>query len=193
MSTPPAFAFRLYPYLDLWTPAVIIQELNFRTYAMNLDDAHETRELLLLETIEQNPDVNQTTLADKLDVAVGTVNWHIKRLVEKGFIKLKRAERKKLRYIITPEGLAFRAQLTVNYVENSMLLFRRTRRRTLELLMDIRTEGYESIRILGNGDLVDVIRLTCLEQGMGVEGDPAAPALEIRGWRVYRSEKEMQP
>ncbi|MBT3392145.1 MAG: winged helix-turn-helix transcriptional regulator [Chloroflexi bacterium] len=160
---------------------------------MNLDDAHETRELLLLETIEQNPDVNQTTLADKLDVAVGTVNWHIKRLVEKGFIKLKRAERKKLRYIITPEGLAFRAQLTVNYVENSMLLFRRTRRRTLELLMDIRTEGYESIRILGNGDLVDVIRLTCLEQGMGVEGDPAAPALEIRGWRVYRSEKEMQP
>ena len=145
---------------------------------MNLDDAHETRELILLETIEQNPDVTQVTLADKLDVAVGTVNWHIKRLVEKGFIKLKRAERKKLRYIITPEGLAFRAQLTVNYVENSMNLFRRTRRKTLELLADIRAEGYESIRILGNGDLVDVIRLTCLEQGVGVDGDPAAPALE---------------
>ncbi|MBC8332134.1 MAG: winged helix-turn-helix transcriptional regulator [Anaerolineae bacterium] len=160
---------------------------------MNLDDAHETRELILLETIEQNPDVTQVTLADKLDVAVGTVNWHIKRLVEKGFIKLKRAERKKLRYIITPEGLAFRAQLTVNYVENSMNLFRRTRRKTLELLADIRAEGYESIRILGNGDLVDVIRLTCLEQGVGVDGDPAAPALEIRGWRVYRSEKELQP
>ncbi len=159
---------------------------------MNLDDAHETRELLLLETIEQNPDVNQATLAGKLDVAVGTVNWHIKRLVEKGFIKLKRAERKKLRYIITPEGLAFRAQLTVNYVENSMNLFRRTRRKALELLTDIRAEGYESIRILGNGDLVDVIRLTCLEQGVDVNGDSDMPALEIRGWRVYRVEEELQ-
>ncbi len=155
---------------------------------MNLDDAHETRELILLETIEQNPDVNQSTLADKLDVAVGTVNWHIKRMVEKGFIKLKRAERKKLRYIITPEGLAFRAHLTVKYVENSMMLFRRTRRRVLELLAEIRAEGYDSIQIFGEGDLVDVIRLTCLEEGVDVDHDASLPALEVRGWRVYRVE-----
>ena len=155
---------------------------------MNLDDAHETRELILLETIEQNPDVNQSTLADKLDVAVGTVNWHIKRMVEKGFIKLKRAERKKLRYIITPEGLAFRAHLTVKYVENSMMLFRRPRRRVLELLAEIRAEGYDRIQIFGEGDLVDVIRLTWLEEGVDVDHDASLPALEVRGWRVYRVE-----
>lgn len=159
---------------------------------MNSDDAHDTRELLLLETIEQNPDVNQATLADKLDVAVGTVNWHIKRMVEKGFIKLKRAERKKLRYIITPEGLAFRAQLTVKYVENSMMLYRRTRRRVLELLADVCAEGYDGIRIIGDGDLVDVIRLTCLEQGVEVGEEARLPALEVRGWRVYRAEEELQ-
>lgn len=154
-----------------------------------MDTHQEERELILLDQILQDPDVTQVTLAEKLGVAVGTVNWHIKRMVEKGYIKLKRAERKKLRYIITPEGLALRAQLTVKYIENSMMLFRRTRRRTQELLAQVRAAGYQGVRILGDGDLAEVIRLTCLEQGMPVVDDPAAPALEVRGWRVYLAEQ----
>ena len=62
----------------------------------------EHRELSLLEEIESNPNVNQSTLATQLGVAVGTVNWHLKRLIAKGAVKVSRAERKKLRYIITP-------------------------------------------------------------------------------------------
>ena len=64
--------------------------------------AESGRELTLLEEIERDPDTNQATLAAKLGVAVGTVNWHLKRLIEKGYVKVKRAERRKLRYIITP-------------------------------------------------------------------------------------------
>ena len=86
------------------------------------------RELNLLEQVEHDPDVNQSTLATQLGVAVGTVNWHLKRLVSKGYVKVQRAERKKLRYIITPEGIAFRARLTVNYIEQSMHLYRLVRR-----------------------------------------------------------------
>ena len=55
-------------------------------------DTHEnTRELTLLEEIESDPDVNQSTLATQLGVAVGTVNWHLKRLVEKGYVKVSGA------------------------------------------------------------------------------------------------------
>ncbi len=155
-----------------------------------MEVSQEQRELILLEQIEADPDVTQATLAARLDVAVGTVNWHIKRLVEKGYIKLKRAERKKLRYIITPEGLAFRAQLTVKYIENSMMLFRRTRRRVIELLAEVRAAGYDCVRILGDGDLAEVIRLTCIEQGMRIVDEPGVPAFEVRGWRVYLVERE---
>jgi predicted transcriptional regulator len=72
------------------------------------------RELILLEQVESDPDVNQATLADQLGMAVGTVNWHLKRLVAKGYVKVQRAERKKLRYIITSEGIALRARLTLD-------------------------------------------------------------------------------
>lgn len=155
---------------------------------MTVEETHDTRELKMLEHIEEDPDVNQATLADKLDIAASTVNWHMKRMVDKGYVKLKRAERKKLRYIITPEGLAFRAQLTVKYIENSMMLFRRTRNHVVEILAKVRTDGYDSIRILGDGDLAEVIQLTCLEQGVAVGEDPSLPAIEIRGWKVYLKE-----
>src|SRR5512145_1755468 len=96
----------------------------------------ELRELTLLENIESDPDVNQSTLARQLGVAVGTVNWHLKRLIAKGYVKVKRAERKKLRYIITPEGIALRARLAVDYVERSFSLYRNTRRRASELVAE---------------------------------------------------------
>jgi predicted transcriptional regulator len=144
----------------------------------------ETRELIILEQIEKDPDVNQSTLADQLGVAVGTVNWHIKRFIEKGYIKAKRAQRKKLRYIITPEGLALRARLTVDFVENSMRLYRRTRQRVITALNEVRHAGYDSIRVVGDGDLAEVIRLTCLEQGIQISDEPHLPKLVIQGWRV---------
>jgi len=144
----------------------------------------ETRELIILEQIEMNPDVNQSTLADQLGVAVGTVNWHIKRFIEKGYVKVKRAQRKKLRYIITPEGLAMRARLTVDYIETSMRLYRRTRQKVINALVEVRQAGYDSVRIVGDGDLAEVIRLTCLEQGIKIGDDPKQPIIEIQGWHV---------
>ncbi|HQC64622.1 MAG TPA: winged helix-turn-helix transcriptional regulator, partial [Anaerolineaceae bacterium] len=70
--------------------------------------------LEMLTHIEANPDISQVGLATELGVAVGTINWHLKRMINKGYVKVKRAQRKKLRYIITPEGIALRAALTVD-------------------------------------------------------------------------------
>ena len=155
-----------------------------------------TRELLLLEHIEADPDINQSTLADQLGVAVGTVNWHLKRLVSKGYVKVKRAQRRKLRYIITPEGIAFRARLTVNYVENQMRLYRRTRQRVSELLVEVQQAGIHSVLILGEGDIADICRLTCMEQGITVidkiDGrDSDIATLEVSGMRVRLKQEEL--
>jgi DNA-binding MarR family transcriptional regulator len=148
------------------------------------------RELTLLEQVESDPDVNQSTLADQLGVAVGTVNWHLKRLVAKGYVKVQRAERKKLRYIITPEGIALRARLTVDYIERSFELYRRTRKRIKEHLGVISAAGYSRVRIVGDGDVADICRLTCLEQGFSVVQDPTVPGLRLQGWKVLLEKGE---
>ena len=142
------------------------------------------RELNLLEQVEHDPDVNQSTLATQLGVAVGTVNWHLQRLISKGYVKVQRAERKKLRYIITPEGIALRARLAVDYVEKSFSIYRKTRQRVQEHLIEIRRAGYGHVRIVGAGDVADICRLTCLEQGLTVVEDENVPALYVDGFKV---------
>ena len=142
------------------------------------------REMALLEKIEYDPDINQATLAAQLGVAVGTVNWHLKRFVEKGYVKVKRAQRRKLRYIITPEGIAFRARLTMNYIEQSMHLYRLVRERAREALIELKMAGFNLVRIQGDGDLADVCRLTCMEQGISVTDSPEAPLLKLRDMKV---------
>src|SRR5512143_3835303 len=145
----------------------------------------ELRELTLLENIESDPDVNQSTLATQLGVAVGTVNWHLKRMIAKGYVKVKRAQRRKLRYIITPEGIAFRARLTINYIETSLRLYHRTRLRVRELLAEVKGAGYDRLSIRGEGDIADICRLTCLEQGIAVTEADDIPALEVYGTKVH--------
>ena len=149
------------------------------------------RDLNLLEHIERDPDITQATLADQLGVAVGTVNWHIKRLVEKGYVKVKRAQRKKLRYIITPTGVALRARLTIEYVERSFQLYRKTRERVTKLLKQVEERGYDAVQLDGHkqgpDDILDICRLTCLEQGVKVVENGSSPVLQVRGVKVSLS------
>ena len=152
--------------------------------------ADTSRDMLLLEQIEDDPDVTQASLAAQLGVAVGTVNWHLKRLVAKGYVKVKRAQRRKLRYIITPEGIGLRARLTVEYVERSLHLYRKTRHRVQNLLGEVREAGYQAVRIEGLDesplDIADICRLTCLEEGIAVlkDGEPV-PVLRVHGQKVH--------
>ncbi len=143
-----------------------------------------TRDLSLLDNIEHQPDVTQADLATQLGVAVGTVNWHLKRLISKGYVKVMRAERRKLRYLITPEGLAQRARLTVDYVEQQLIMYRRVRQKVKEYVEQVKSDGYDRVRLVGDGDVADICRLTCLEQNMLIVDQPDIPILEVRGLGV---------
>lgn len=145
------------------------------------DSSHD---LSLLEQIEHDPDVTQADLATQLGVAVGTINWHLKRLVEKGYVKVKRAERRKLKYIITPEGLALRARLMIDYVEQQFNMYRRVRHKVKEAALQLRADGVERVRLLGDGDVADICRLTCMEQGLAIVDDISLPTFEVRGLSV---------
>ena len=142
------------------------------------------RDMHLLVQIEQDPDISQAGMARELGVAVGTINWHIKRLVAKGFVKVARAQRKKLRYIITPEGLALRARLTVDYVRNQFDLYRQIRAKVTHLLLGIQSNGHQKVRIKGEGEIAEVCRLTCLEQGVAVVDSTDVPCIIIDGLKV---------
>ena len=160
----------------------IIQHLNYMDAQMT--EQENTRALEMLTHIEANPDITQVTLADELGVAVGTINWYLKRLISKGYVKVKRAQRKKLRYIITPEGIALRTNLTVDYIKTSFDLYRRIRERTSVCLEQLKSAGFNEVRILGEGEIAEVIRLTCLEHNVILTQRTNAPKIRIEGLKL---------
>ncbi|MDX1617044.1 MAG: winged helix-turn-helix transcriptional regulator, partial [Candidatus Promineifilaceae bacterium] len=123
-------------------------------------------ELQLMEAIAAEPETTQADLATQVGVAVGTVNWYLKRWSAKGYVKVKRMGRWRWRYLLTPQGMREKAELATKYLEASMGLYRRTRADAREALSQVQAAGYERVYIDGDGDIADIYHLTCLELGL---------------------------
>jgi len=143
-------------------------------------------QLRILETLERQPETTQASLAAQLGVAVGTVNWTLKRLIKKGYVKTKQLERRNLRYFVTPAGLALKARLTKEYIEVSLRVYRELRQAAQDALAEVSEAGHGVIAIEGDGagtmEALEILRLTCLEQGVRVDGaDSAVPRVRAEG------------
>jgi len=149
-----------------------------------LDDTQVQKQLGILKEIEQNPEIKQKNIASRLGIGIGTVNWYIKRLSKKGYVKIKRIGQWKWKYILTPEGVTEKARLTKHYIENSMELYRKTRNKAKTLLYRVKQKDHNKVCITGDNDLVDVCRLTAIEMDINVvdsSKDKNCPVLKVDG------------
>ena len=138
-------------------------------------------ELRILQEIERNPATTQATLAAQLGVAVGSVNWYVKRLITKGYIKVTHLERRKLHYFLTPAGLSLKVKLTKSYMDVSLRVYRELRQAAQQRLTEVQQAGYEAINIEGTDEATEILRLTCLEQGVRVEKKACVPIVRANG------------
>ena len=139
----------------------------------------------LLEAIEKNPETTQASLATQLGVAVGSVNWVLKRMTRKGYVKVTQLQRRKLKYFLTPQGLALKARLTSQYMEASLRLYRELRQAARDALTEVNAAGYGAAYLDGNGDAAEIFRLTCLERGVKLMSgsDDTLPVVAVEGTR----------
>jgi len=80
----------------------------------------EQAQLRILKIVEAEPEISQRQLAERLGVSLGKANYLIKALLDKGHLKagnFMRAENKlKYAYLLTPEGIRAKLQLTRDYL-----------------------------------------------------------------------------
>jgi EPS-associated MarR family transcriptional regulator len=78
----------------------------------------------LLRILEQEPDISQRALADRLGLSLGGLNYCLKALIDKGFVKMENFSSSRHKfgyvYILTPAGLAERALLTGRFLKRKM-------------------------------------------------------------------------
>ena len=87
---------------------------------MNNKDIH----LDLLRKLEANPEYTQRELSKEMGVSLGKVNYCMKKLIGKGWIKLKsfRDNPNKVgyAYLLTPKGIDEKARLTITFLQIKM-------------------------------------------------------------------------
>ncbi len=138
-------------------------------------------EYALLNEIAQDSMLTQSNLSDRLGIAVGSVNWYIKRLITRGWVKVSHLDRTRLKYDLTPEGMAVFTQRALLYARDSLKVYGEYRKKAKALVTELKQKEITQVHIEGDDEVVDILRLTCIEDGLLVLDSPNGVSLKVNG------------
>ncbi len=128
------------------------------------------RELKVLDELSDNPTPTQRHLAKKLGVALGLTNLMLRRCVKKGYVQVVNVQKERLKYLLTPKGIAEKTRLTYEYLEYSLHLYRNARESLRGTLCQIAERGGKEVVFLGRGEIAEIAYLTLQELGLHLKG-----------------------
>lgn len=120
----------------------------------------------ILTAISEDESLSQRSLATRIGISVGSVNWYVKRCVSKGLIKLKEAPFRRYLYYLTPKGFEEKACLTASYIRHSLDLFRQGRADCSNFFQKCQNAGYTRLALAGDGELAEIAVLSTLEYNL---------------------------
>ena len=77
-----------------------------------------------MRILQENPDLTQRELAEKLGMSVGGLNYCLNALIDKGLVKMQNFSNSKNKfkyvYLLTPMGIAEKVALTTRFLSRKM-------------------------------------------------------------------------
>ena len=99
----------------------------------------------VMRILQENPDLTQRELAEKLGVSVGGLNYCLKALMEKGWVKMQNFQNIKNKfkyvYLLTPQGIAERVALTSRFLDRKMQEYEALKAEIESLRQDVQSAG----------------------------------------------------
>jgi predicted transcriptional regulator len=138
-------------------------------------------EYSLLGEIAQDSLVTQAALSKRLGIAVGSVNWYIKRLIQRGWIKVTHLDRTRLKYDLTNQGMHVFSQRALLYARDSLKVYGNLRVKAKTLIGELKHRGVQQVYLTGNDEMMDILRLTCIENGISFSQAPGGVTLRPAG------------
>ena len=78
----------------------------------------------IMRILQDNPDLTQRELAEKLGVSVGGLNYCLNALIDKGWVKMQNFQNSKNKfkyvYLLTPQGIAEKVELTSRFLSRKL-------------------------------------------------------------------------
>ena len=126
-------------------------------------DVDARRELKVLQAISENGHTTQRGLASHVGIALGLTNLYLKRLIRKGYVKCSTMPSNRVRYLITPKGIAQKTRLTFEFMEYSLSVFREGRNHLKVMLAPFARQTAARIALFGTGEAAELAFLVLRE------------------------------
>lgn len=123
---------------------------------MEKEDLHILR---LMGEIDRNGNHTQRELSRRLNISLGLVNTFLKRLVNKGYFKVKTMPKNRAKYFLTPEGLARKSRLTVEYLNYSLNFYKDIKGLLLNRYKEMEGKNVKKILFYGAGEVAELAYL----------------------------------
>lgn len=140
--------------------------MNMDTHGSKID--HNA--LLLLDELSKEQKITQRELSSRLGIALGLVNSYLKTLISKGYLTVSGIPRKRYTYYLTPHGLAEKARLTYQHLQNLTNLYKAARRDFTSLFQDLKGRGAKRVVFLGTDEIAEIAYLSLKDAGLELVG-----------------------
>lgn len=126
--------------------------------------AQDQKYLQIVQELSEQEGLSQRDLFLRLSMAQGLVNRYLKRLAQKGWIKLSTAPPKRMLYWLTPKGMSEKTRLTYEFVTFTYKLFREAHRNSSNKLSELaRKHKAARIAIYGAEPIAEVAAMSLKE------------------------------
>ena len=129
---------------------------------------NEQHELRVLELVEERDRITQRGVATELEIALGMANALIKRLVHKGYIKVKDAPSRRYKYYVTPEGFIEKGRLVSKYIANSVKFFGEVRRDYEMIASEVSARQSTGVCCVGTGEVMEIAQMVFAAHNIAV-------------------------
>ncbi|MBN2419825.1 MAG: winged helix-turn-helix transcriptional regulator [Deltaproteobacteria bacterium] len=123
---------------------------------MNKEEIHILR---LMGEIDRYGSLSQRELSRRLNISLGLVNTFLKRLVKKGYFKVKTIPRNRVTYLLTPKGVAEKSKLTVEYLKYSINFYKQIKDLLVKKFREMEAERVSSLLFFGAEEVADLAYL----------------------------------
>ena len=98
-----------------------------------------------MRLLEENPELTQREIADQLGLSLGGVNYCLRALIDKGFVKIQNFQDNKNKlayaYLLTPKGIYEKSKLAANFLKRKMKEYEALKSEIEALQAEVNGEG----------------------------------------------------
>lgn len=124
---------------------------------------------VISETLNEEPQASQRTLAKKANISLGMMNAILGRFVERGWIMLTNVNGRKLAYAVTTEGISELAERGKKFALRTFKLANVYSDTFCKKFMEAKASGKTKVVLYGDSYIKFIIKYACNEVGLDFE------------------------